>query len=79
MLFCGWRGPMDTVKISPKFEIVLPEKIREDLALQTGEELEVFVLEGAIRLQRPGSITDLYGIAKGTTWKDVYRDRNDRI
>jgi len=70
---------MDTVKISSDFEIVIPENVRETLALKAGEELQVFVLEGSIRLQRPRSIDALYGAAKGMKWKDAYRDRNDRF
>ncbi len=74
---------METVKISPDFQVVIPEKIRESLELKSGEELEISVLDRSIRLQRPGphtrSIMDLRGIAKGMQWKDDCRDRNDRF
>ena len=69
---------MDTVKVSPKFQIVIPKPIREQLKLQPGEELQVYVLDAAIHLLRPRSIQDLRGIAKGMKWKDSYRDRSDR-
>ena len=70
-------GP--TVKVSPKFQVVIPKEIREQLALKPGRELQIYTLEGAIRLHRPRSIKDLYGIAKGIAWKDDYRDRHDRF
>jgi AbrB family looped-hinge helix DNA binding protein len=74
---------MKTVKISPDFQVIIPEKIRESLELKSGEELEISVLDRSIRLQRPGqptrSIKDLRGIAKGLQWKDDCRDRNDRF
>jgi AbrB family looped-hinge helix DNA binding protein len=68
-----------TVKVSPKFQIVIPKEIREKLALKPGEELQIYSLDGVIRLHRPRSIKDLRGIAKGMVWKDDYRDRNDRF
>jgi AbrB family looped-hinge helix DNA binding protein len=70
---------MDTVKVSPKFQVVIPKKLREELELKPGEELQIFLLDRSIRIQRPRSIKELRGIAKGMQWKDDYRDRNDRF
>jgi AbrB family looped-hinge helix DNA binding protein len=70
---------MERVKVSPKFQVVIPKKVREELALRPGQELHVYVLDGTIRLHPPRSIKDLRGIAKGMKWKDDYRDRNDRF
>ena len=69
---------METVTVSPKFQIVIPKKIRESLKLLPGQKLQMYVLDGSIRLQAPRSIQALRGIAKGLQWKDDYRDRNDR-
>lgn len=69
---------MATVKVSPKFQVVIPKEIREKLGLQPGQELSVFVVDGSIRMRIPGSLKSLRGIAKGMQWKDDYRDRNDR-
>jgi len=74
-----WVAPMDTVKVSPKFQVVIPKHVREQLNLRPGEELQVYVLDAAIHLHRPRSIQDLRGIAKGMKWKDAYRDRSDRF
>jgi AbrB family looped-hinge helix DNA binding protein len=74
-----WVTPMDTVKVSPKFQVVIPKQVREQLKLRPGEELQVYVLDAAIHLHRPRSIQDLRGIAKGMKWKDAYRDRSDRF
>lgn len=74
-----WVMPMDTVKVSPKFQVVIPKQVREQLKLRPGEELQVYVLDAAIHLHRPRSIQDLRGIAKGMKWKDAYRDRSDRF
>ncbi len=76
-----WSGrlAMETVKVSPKFQVVIPKRVREALELKPGEELHIYILDRTIRLSRPRSITELRGIAKGMQWKDDYRDRNDRF
>jgi AbrB family looped-hinge helix DNA binding protein len=68
-----------TVKVSPKFQVVIPKEIREQLKLKAGEDLQVYILDGSIRMHRPRSIKDLRGIAKGMEWKDDYRDHTDRL
>ncbi len=68
-----------TVKVSPKFQVVIPKEIREQLELKAGEVLQVYILDGSIRIHRPRSIKDLRGIAKGMQWKDDYRDHADRF
>jgi AbrB family looped-hinge helix DNA binding protein len=70
---------MEKVKVSPKFQVVIPKKIREQLQLKPGVELHVYVLDGIIRLSPPRSIKELRGIAKGIAWKDDYRDHSDRF
>ena len=70
---------MAIVKVSPKFQVVIPKEIREQLALKPGEQLQIYLLDSSIRIQRPRSIRDLRGIAKGMQWKDSYRDRSDRF
>jgi len=70
---------MDTVKVSPKFQVVIPKAVREALELKPGEELQIYILDRAIRLQRPRSIKELRGIAKGMQWKDEDRDHTERF
>jgi AbrB family looped-hinge helix DNA binding protein len=70
---------METVKLSPKFQIVIPKKVREGLGLTAGQELQLYVLDGTIRIHPPRSMRDLAGIAKGIKWKESYRDREDRF
>ena len=69
---------MQTIKVSPKFQVVIPRKVRELMRLKAGEELQVIFLEDAIRFVRPRTVAQLVGIAKGMKWKDAYRDRADR-
>jgi len=70
---------METVKVSPKFQVVIPKAVREALELKPGEELQIFILDRSIRLQRPRSIKELRGIAKGMVWKDEDRDHSERF
>lgn len=70
---------METVKVSPKFQVVIPKKVREQLQLKPGQELQVFILDETIRLRRPRPITELRGIAKGMKWKDEDRDHTERF
>lgn len=71
-------GVLAVVKVSPRFQLVIPKDNREHLGLKTGQELSMSVVDGPIRLRIPGSLKSLHGIAKGMQWKDDYRDRNDR-
>jgi AbrB family looped-hinge helix DNA binding protein len=70
---------MSTVKVSPKFQVVIPKDIREQLELKPGEELQIYIIDNSVRIQRPRSIRELRGIAEGMQWKDDYRDCNDRF
>lgn len=66
------------VRVSPKYQVVIPKAIRDELKIQPGQELLVYVLEGKIHLDPPRSIKELRGMAKGIRWEPTDRDRNDR-
>jgi AbrB family looped-hinge helix DNA binding protein len=66
------------VKVSPKFQIVIPKPIREELHLKPGQELLLYLHDGALHLNPQRSIRELRGIAKGIRWEPTDRDRNDR-
>lgn len=70
---------MDTVKVSPKFQVVIPKRVREKLQLKPGQELNVYILDGTIHFSKPRSIQELRGIAKGMKWKDEDRDHTERF
>lgn len=66
------------VKVSPKFQIVIPKAIRDELQLHPGQELLLYLHDGALHLNPQRSIRELRGIAKGIRWEPTDRDRNDR-
>lgn len=70
---------VETVKVSPKFQVVIPKSVREELRLKPGQELQIYILDQTIRLHRPRSIKELRGIAKGMKWKDEDRDHSERF
>jgi AbrB family looped-hinge helix DNA binding protein len=70
---------MDNVKVSPKYQVVIPKKLREELKLKPGEVLQIYLFENSLRLQRPRSIKDLRGMARGMQWKDEDRDHSERF
>jgi hypothetical protein len=39
----------------------------------------MYVLDGSVRIHPPRPLERLKGIAKGTKWKDIYRDHSDRL
>jgi AbrB family looped-hinge helix DNA binding protein len=67
------------VKVSPKFQVVIPKAIRDDLRIESGQQLLMYALDGSIHLVPSRSVKELRGIAKGMRWKDEYRDRTERF
>jgi AbrB family looped-hinge helix DNA binding protein len=41
---------MNTVTVSPKYQVVIPKAVREALAIEPGQRLQVLVFEGRIVL-----------------------------
>lgn len=39
---------MQAVKVSPKFQVVIPRKVRETLGIRPGERIQVFLYENRI-------------------------------
>lgn len=67
------------VRVSPKFQVVIPKALREELKIEPGQELLMYSLDGSLRLIPRRSIKELRGIAKGLRWKDEYRDHTERF
>ena len=68
---------MQTVTISPKFQVVIPLHMRESLRLRPGQKLQVVEYKGRIELIPDREISDLRGFVKGIN-TDFERER-DRI
>ena len=56
---------METLTISPKFQVVIPKAIRERLGLSPGQKLQAVVYGDRIELMPLESATRLRGFLKG--------------
>ncbi len=56
---------MDTVTISPKFQVVIPLRVREALRLKPGQKVQVISYEGRIELIPVEPIRRGRGFLKG--------------
>lgn len=56
---------MGAVKISPKFQVVIPKNVREAMKLIPGQRMQVMQYEDRIELIPLRKITDMKGFLKG--------------
>ncbi|MCF8139315.1 MAG: AbrB/MazE/SpoVT family DNA-binding domain-containing protein [Desulfotignum sp.] len=56
---------MQTVILSPKYQIVIPKAIRETLKLKPGQRMRVIEYENRIELIPDREISELRGFLKG--------------
>ncbi len=56
---------METVTVSPKFQVVIPRTIRKSLGLQPGQKIQVIQYENRIELIPLKPIREMRGFAKG--------------
>jgi AbrB family looped-hinge helix DNA binding protein len=56
---------MDTVTISPKFQVVIPRAVRERMKLNPGQKVQVIVLDDRIELVPMRPIRKMRGFLKG--------------
>jgi AbrB family looped-hinge helix DNA binding protein len=56
---------METVTVSPKFQIVIPKVIRDQLGLIPGQKVHATVYEGRIELIPVRPLKQLRGFLKG--------------
>lgn len=56
---------METVTLSPKFQVVIPRAIRESLQLTPGEKLRVFEYANRVEFMPVRPIQEMRGFLKG--------------
>lgn len=68
---------MQTVTVSPKYQVVIPKEIRDTLRLRPGQKMRVIEYDGRIELIPDRDISELRGFIKGI---DTHIDREeDRV
>ena len=68
---------MQTVTVSPKFQVVIPKTVRESLRLRPGQKMQVVEYDGRIELLPERDITELRGFLKGINTK--FKREKDRV
>ncbi len=68
---------MTTVTVSPKFQVVIPKEIREEMELKPGQKLQIIAMGDRIEFIIVKKIKDARGFLKGIN-TDIERE-GDRI
>jgi AbrB family looped-hinge helix DNA binding protein len=68
---------MVTVTVSPKYQVVIPKKVRERLGIQPGQKLQILHFMDRIEFVPLQSIKKMKGFLKGI--KTNVRREKDRI
>jgi len=68
---------MQSVTVSPKYQVVIPKDIRESLKLQPGQKMQVVEYAGRIELIPEREIKELRGFLKGINTE--FKREEDRL
>lgn len=56
---------METVTISPKYQVVIPQRIRESLGLRSGEKVRMLSFQGRVEIIPVRKLGQMRGYLKG--------------
>lgn len=56
---------MNTVKVSPKYQVVIPKEVREAMGIKPGQEVAVLRYRGRIELIPMSSVREMRGFLRG--------------
>lgn len=68
---------MSSTTVSPKFQVVIPKDIREQLHIKSGQKMTVVVKGGVVSLIPEKPLESFRGFLKGMSTKNI-RDEKDR-
>ena len=68
---------MQTVTVSPKYQVVIPKTVREALKLHPGQKMQIVEYAGRIELIPERDIKELRGFLKGMNTE--FRREEDRV
>ena len=72
------RPSVTQVKLSSKYQIVIPDDVRKQLDLQPGQVFEVWVLDGQVVAVPVRPLIEAFGMFPGLDTSDP-RDHKDRL
>ena len=56
---------METVTVSPRYQVVIPSSFRESLGIRPGQKLRVFLYDGRIEMIPVRPVEEARGFLKG--------------
>jgi len=56
---------METVTVSPKFQVVIPSRVRKSLRMRPGQKVRVILYDNRIELIPVRSVAEARGFLKG--------------
>ena len=68
---------MQTVTVSPKYQVVIPKAVRESLKLRPGQKMRVIEYDGRIEFIPERDINELRGFLKGINTE--FEREEDRV
>jgi AbrB family looped-hinge helix DNA binding protein len=68
---------MPVVTVSPKFQVVIPREVREELGIAAGQKIQVIALDNRVEMIPVRSPRSMRGFLKGMNTR-LERDR-DRV
>ena len=68
---------MNTVTVSPKYQIVIPLAVREEMGIRPGERMQVIAFDDRIELVPLRPMQEMKGFLKGLDPR-FQRDEDDR-
>ena len=69
---------MTATTISPKFQVVIPKEVRDQIPLRSGQKVTMIVKNGVIHIVPRVSLEKLKGVLKGIPTTG-FRDKKDRL
>lgn len=69
---------MESVTVSPKFQVVIPQSIRERLGIRSGEKVHVMAFQNRIEMIPLRSMRSMRGFLKGMS-TDFEREKGGRL
>ena len=68
---------MPNETVSPKFQVAIPKEMRDALAIQPGQKMAMFNVNGTIRMVPVRAMREMRGFLKGLS-SDGLREKRDR-
>lgn len=69
---------MDAVTVSPKYQVVIPLKVRQRMRVKPGQKMHVLAYDNMVVFIPVRSIKEARGSLKGLN-TDIERDEQDRV